>query len=61
MEKVTLEIPSSCDNCGASNVNIWGTRTHGKMQISIRCMRCGNKHVEESKENFGSTIELTTR
>jgi len=60
MEKITLEIPGSCDKCGASNVNIWGTRTHGKLQISIRCMSCGKKQAEEIHESFGSTIEIVT-
>ncbi len=42
MEKVSLEIElaDKCE-CGFPNLNIWGTRTHGRLKLDVRCMRCG--------------------
>lgn len=39
-EIVELELPEGC-RCGFSNLNIWGTRTDGRLDVEIRCMRCG--------------------
>lgn len=38
---IELEIPEKCDNCGRESLKIWGTRTQGKLEIKIRCWRCG--------------------
>ena len=39
-EIVELELPEICP-CGFSNLNIWGTRTDSRVNVEIRCMRCG--------------------
>ena len=40
-ETVEVELPERCP-CGFSNLNIWGTRTNGRLDVEVRCMRCGN-------------------
>ena len=41
---VGLELPDKC-KCGFSNLNIWGTRTNGRLDVEVRCMRCGKPLV----------------
>lgn len=38
---VEVKLPESCE-CGFENLKIWGTRTAGRLQIDVRCMKCGN-------------------
>ncbi len=39
-EIVELGLPERC-RCGFFNLNIWGTRTNGRLDVEVRCMRCG--------------------
>ncbi len=41
---VGLELPERC-RCGFTNLNIWGTRTNGRLDVEVRCMRCGKPLV----------------
>lgn len=41
VKNLDIEIPESCYECGLSNVNIWGTRTNGRLRVEVKCMRCG--------------------
>ncbi len=49
-EIVELELPERC-LCGFSNLNIWGTRTNGRLKIEARCMRCGKPVVVVEKDD----------
>ena len=41
IRRLELEIPEVCDSCGFPNLKIWGTRTNGRLVVTVRCMRCG--------------------
>ena len=47
---VELELPESCP-CGFSNLKIHGTRTNGRLDVEIRCMRCGKPLVVVEKDD----------
>ena len=39
--KAEIEIPDKCSECGFENVNIWGTKIQGELNISVKCAKCG--------------------
>ncbi|MFP3952489.1 MAG: hypothetical protein ACLFVP_10170 [Candidatus Bathyarchaeia archaeon] len=34
-------LPENCTECDSSNLKITGTRISGRVQIEVRCLRCG--------------------
>jgi len=44
-----VELPDGCE-CGFSNLNIWGTRINGRLEIEVQCMRCGKPLSKVEKD-----------
>jgi hypothetical protein len=44
-----IDLPGRCE-CGFSNLNVWGTRINGSLEIEVQCMRCGKPLSKVEKD-----------
>ena len=42
-EQLIIDIPEICDECKSNNFYLWGTNINKKLEIDVRCIKCGKR------------------
>ena len=45
-EQLIINIPETCDECKSNNFYLWGTNINKKLEINVRCIKCGKSAIK---------------
>ena len=44
--QLTINMPETCDECKSNNFYLWGTNINKKLEINVRCIKCGKSAIK---------------